>query len=309
MNCHPHRLSCVASILLAAACAAAEPPGEAGEVERIATGYRFTEGPVAGPDGLIYFSDIPNNTIATYDPATGKAGVFTDQSGHANGLMFDAQGRLLACRHGGRDLVGFNIATGRATSLVDRYDGRRLNSPNDLTIDSAGGVYFTDPRYGRRDDLEMRIEGVYYHSADGKLTRLIDDLKKPNGIALSPDGKTLYVADWGAPAIVAYRVIEPGELGPGKTLIGSLRLGMGGPDGMGVDRTGRLYVALPMGVGVYEANGERVEVIRVPEKPTNCTLVGDGLYITAGQSLYRVKVVVGDWNPGEHRVAPGRVGD
>lgn len=285
------RFMCAAAtIMMATRWASAQVVAAGAEVERVADGYAFTEGPVAGSDGLIYFSDIPNHTIATFDPATGKAGVFTDQSGNANGLMFDAQGRLIACRHGGRDLAAFNLQNRSAQSLIDRYEGKRLNSPNDLVIDAVGGIYFTDPRYGKRDDLEMVIEAVYYYSADGKLTALIGKLKRPNGIALSPDGKTLYVADWGAPAMMAYRVVAPGKIADGRVLLDAAALNNGGPDGMCVDPAGRLYVALPMGIGVYSPAGEKIAVIKVPEKPSNCTLAGDVLYITAGRSLYRIKL-------------------
>lgn len=262
-------------------------------VERVATGYRFTEGPAEGPDGAIYFTDTPNNQIIRFDPATGESATFREDSGRANGLMFDAQGRLLACEgaaEGGRRRLSRTEAAGTITTLADAWEGEPLNSPNDLDIDAAGGIYFTDPRYGNRDDMMLDVEAVYYLAADGTLTRVIDDLVRPNGLILSPDEKTLYVADNAARKLFAYDVTAPGKLenprpfsrmGPGHG---------GGCDGMTVDALGRVYATGDEGVYVFNPDGTQAALIATPERPSNCTLGHDGrtLYITARTSLYRV---------------------
>jgi gluconolactonase len=171
--------------------------------------------------------------------------------------------------------------------------GRRLNSPNDLVIDSQGGVYFTDPRYGKRDDMEITTEGVYYVCPAGEVSRIIDHLQRPNGIILSPAGKTLYVADHAAKRIFAYQVISPGRLGEGRVFASLDPQHKGGPDGMTIDAQGRVYAAGQGAIWVWDSKGRLVEQIRVPEDPSNVTFGGPDnstLYITARTSLYRVNV-------------------
>lgn len=166
-------------------------------IRKLGGGFTFTEGPAPGPEGNIYFSDIPNERIHKYDVKTGKISVHREGSGRANGLMFAPSGALYACQGGSRQLTRQD-ASGEITVLAESYDGKKLNSPNDLAIDGKGGVYFTDPRYGNRDDMEMDIEAVYYLPRRGKLKRVVDDLVRPNGVLLSLDRKHLYVADNGA---------------------------------------------------------------------------------------------------------------
>ncbi len=280
-------------LLLLAHTAQAQLVPEGVAVEQVATGYRFTEGPAAGPDGAIYFTDIPAKLILRFDPDTGEATTFREASGRANGLMFDRGGRLVACEgaaEGGNRRLSRTQADGGVTSLAEQLDGKRLNSPNDLDIDQQGGVYFTDPRYGNRDDMQMDAEAVYYLSHDGILTRVIDDLQRPNGIILSPDENILYVADEGGKKIVAYDVAGPDQLdnprqfsdmGPG--------LG-GGCDGMTVDQHGRVYATGDEGVYIFNPDGSQIALVPTPERPSNCTFSNDGqtLYITARSSLYRI---------------------
>ncbi len=200
------------------------------KVEKLAGGFKFTEGPAESPDGRIYFSDIPNERVHIYDPKTKQLKVHRENSGRANGLMFDQKGGLLACEGGNRRLTRQN---GEAVKvLADRYQGKRLNSPNDLALDSRGGIYFTDPRYGNRDDMEMQVEGVYYLPPSGGLVRVIDDLQRPNGLTLSLDKKTLYVADNAAKTILSYHVNDNGTL-RGKSLFAKLVESVrGGCDGL-----------------------------------------------------------------------------
>jgi gluconolactonase len=179
-------------------------------------------------------------------------------------------------------------------AIASRYEGGRLNSPNDLWIDEVDGIYFTDPRYGKRDDLEQDVEAVYYIAPDGELTRVIADLVRPNGIALSPDGAYLYVVDNGASRMYRYRIEAPGKLGPAEH-IGYVAH----PDGMTVDREGRLYVTGREGVCVLGPDGRWLGVIAVPEQPANCTFGGaDGrtLFITARTGLYAIETCTRGWH-------------
>ena len=260
-------------------------------MERVATGYRFVEGPAWDGKDSLYFSDIPANRIIRLGPGDVTT-VFRADSGQSNGLMFDARGRLVACEHRNRR-ISRTEPDGTIVAVVDRIGGKRLNSPNDLVIDSAGGVYFTDPRYGSRDDLELNTEDVYYVTAAGELSRVSQQPTKPNGIALSPDGTVLYVADNGASNVLAYRVSAPGKIGRGRIVA---RL-TGGPDGMCVDTAGRLYVTGPAGIWVFDPPGQRgaslLGILETPEHPANCTFGGpenDILYITARTSLYRIQL-------------------
>src|SRR5438445_7721565 len=163
----------------------------------------LTEGPAVAPDGRIYFSDIPEGKdkgkIMRFDPRTKKTEVFVEDSGKANGLKFDAKGNLIACEgsdEGGRRLSRYDVKTGKSVTLTDKYMGKRYNAPNDLTIDTRGRVYFTDPRYLGDEPRELEYRAVYRVGQDGgTVIEITHDVEKPNGIALSPDQKTLYVAD------------------------------------------------------------------------------------------------------------------
>jgi len=262
-------------------------------VEKVAGGYQFTEGPTADQDGDVYFSDIPNNRILRFDPATDKVRVLIQPSGRANGLMFDRRNRLVACQGaaegGKRRLIRYDHDGGE-TVLADRYENKKLNSPNDLVIDRRGGIYFTDPRYGNRDDMEMTVEAVYYSDRDGTLIRVIDDLERPNGIILSPGGDTLYVADQAGRTIYAYDVNTDGTVANKRPFVTPAP---GGADGMTVDDRGRLYAATSAGIEIWNRRGRPVATLKVPEQPSNCAFGGHDrqtLYITARTSLYRIKL-------------------
>lgn len=262
-------------------------------VEQVATGYRFTEGPAEGPDGAIYFTDIPNKRIIRFDLVSGQAEPFREDSGRANGLMFDATGRLLACEgaaEGGNRRLSRTEPDGTITTLADHWQGQPLNSPNDLDVDQHGGVYFTDPRYGNRDDMVLDVEAVYYLAPDGTLSRVIDDLQRPNGLILSPDEKTLYVADNAGQKLIAYDINQPGKPTNPRRFSDMGEGNGGGCDGMTVDAQGRVYATGNEGVYIFAPTGEQVALVKTPERPSNCTLARDGktLYVTARTSLYRV---------------------
>jgi len=272
-------------------------------VEKVASGFRFTEGPVMDHNGNILFTDIPNNRIMVYNPASGRVGVFREPSGRANGLEFDAQGRLLACEgdstDGGRR-VSRTEKDGRVVALADSYNGKRLNSPNDLHLDSRGNIYFTDPRYGDRKGVEQDKEAVYRIDPSGKITRVLDDVQRPNGILISGDNKTLYLADnnneeGGNKTLNAYDILSDGRVA-NKRILHDFAPGRG-IDGMAIDAEGNIYATAgsgdQAGVYVFSPQGKQLTFIKTPEDPTNCAFGGPDrstLYITAGQSLYRIRL-------------------
>jgi gluconolactonase len=211
--------------------------------------------------------------------------------------MFDKDGKLVGCENGGRKLSR-DVLSDHPESLADQYDGKKLNSPNDLWIDTDGGIYFTDPCYGPREGLEQDKEAVYYFiddkiMKDKKITRVIGDLVRPNGLAISPSGERLYVIDNGSDTLYRYKIEAPGKLGPGE-LIAHIPE----PDGMAVDKDGRLYVTSVGGVAVLAPNGKWLGEIPVPEQPANCKF-GDKdlstLYMTARTSLYSIPTETRGW--------------
>ncbi len=271
------------------------------QVEKLAGGFAFTEGPVWTREGVLLFSDIPNNVIRKWDPRSGAVSDFRRPSANTNGNTLDAQGRLVCCEHAGRR-VSRREANGEYSTLVDRYDGKRLNSPNDVVYKSNGSLYFTDPPYGlpgqdRDPAKELPHNGVY-RWMDGRLTLLTTELMRPNGLAFSPDEKTLYVANSdGARKIwMAYPVKADGTLGAGRVFFDVTSSKEDGlPDGMKVDREGHLYCTGPGGVWVFDPHGKHLGTIRPAEVPANChwgDADGKALYMTARTGLYRIRVSV-----------------
>lgn len=271
-------------------------------LERVAQDCRFTEGPAADDRGNLYFSDCPNNRIMVLR-ANGESEVWRSPSGRANGMNFDPDGRLVACcaqgEGGLRSVVRFSEDGSDYEVLADTYEGKPLNSPNDLCFDPHGQIYFTDPRYGDRSDCEQDRMAVYRIEHGGELTRVIDDVETPNGILMTPDGRTIYLVDnnpedWGARTLLSYGLTDEGEwlrkaevydFSPGR-----------GADGMVLDRLGNLYVTAGEGesggVYVFSASGEHLDFINTPEPPTNCTFGGPDLktlYITATTSVYAIE--------------------
>lgn len=261
-------------------------------VEKVATGFQFTEGPAWGLDGLLYFSDIPANTIYRMDTA-GHVTVFLRPSEKANGIAIDADGNLIACRHDGRDVVRITREK-EWVVLAGRFNGGRFNSPNDCTIARDGTIYFTDPSYGLGDrPREQPCEGVYRISLRGEITRVVDDMTRPNGLGISPDGKTLYVADSARKVIRAYTMAQDGSVSDGRDFASLESEKEGSPDGMALDAEGNIYCAAGGGVWVFTPAGEHLGTIETPEVPANCTF-GDRdyktLYITARTSVYRIRL-------------------
>jgi gluconolactonase len=255
----------------------------AGEVRKLAGDMKFTEGPVADANGNVYFTDIPNRRIMKWD---GKAlSVFRENSGGANGLRIDRDGNLVVCEGGNRRVTRLRIADGQVAVLADAFGGRKLNSPNDLALDPRGGVYFTDPRYGKRDDLEQDREAVYYISPGGGApVRVAEDLVRPNGIEYA-DG-ILYVADPGAGKVYRYAV------NPDGTLRDRREFAAVACDGLKVDEKGNVYTTTRNGVEIFAPDGKPLGTIKVPEAPSNVCFGGKTLYITARTSLYAVEMNV-----------------
>jgi gluconolactonase len=286
-----------------------------------ATAVAFLEGPAADAAGNVFFTDIWNNRIMKLDTRTGQTVVWRADSGRANGLLLDARGRLLACEGnefgpGGRRRITRNDpVTGASEVLTDRFDGVQYNSPNDIAARSNGQLFFTDPCYGDRSTMQMKDESVYRIDLDGRVSRVITQpaIERPNGIALSPDEKTLYVVD-SCPIAGGNRKIWAFELSadgvPGQQrLVFDFAPGRGG-DGMAVDSRGNLYVAagidlprhgnetgeVPPGIYVISPAGKLAGRIPIPEDViTNVTFGGEDLktlYVTAGKTLYSIAVTV-----------------
>ncbi|MCO8121928.1 SMP-30/gluconolactonase/LRE family protein [Stieleria sp. TO1_6] len=282
------------------------------KIEVLAGGFTWTEGPVWVAEdggGHLLFSDIPRNSIFRWSSARGVE-LFMQPSGYtgvtyyglepgSNGLTLDPQGRLSMCEHGDRRVSVLTRGGGKQT-LVDQYQGKRLNSPNDLVFDKAGNLYFTDPPYGlpeRADDPRRELDycGVYRLSVDGKLTLLTKEMTRPNGIGLSPDEKTLYVAqsDPDRPIWMAFPINDDATLGEGKELHNAaeaMKQYPGLPDGLAVAADGTLFASGPGGIYVMNPDGKLLGRILTAGRVSNCTFDSDQkhLYITADNFLCRV---------------------
>lgn len=279
---------------------------ESTQLEKIATGFEFVEGPVWHPDGFLLFSDIPANTIYQWKPneqAIEKPKIFRRPSGRANGNTLDRQGRFISAEHENRR-ISRTEKDSKVVTLGDRYQGKRLNSPNDLTVKSDGSIYFTDPPYGiKKQQEELGFYGVYRLAPDGTLTLLVKDFARPNGIAFSPDEKQLYVNDSEKSHIRVFDVKPDGTLGMGRIFAELKDASKNGvPDGMKVDSQGNLYSTGAGGVWIFSPDGNLLSRIEVPENTTNLAW-GDAdyqtLYITASKSLYRIRLKIPGVPPGK----------
>jgi len=280
-----------------------------GRIEKLGGDFGFIEGPVWIHAGYLLFSDIPNNVINKWTP-DGKIVVFRKASGYSgteplavrligsNGLTLDKQGRLIICQHGNRRIVRVD-KDGKETVLADKYEGKRLNSPNDAVFRSDGSLYFTDPPYGLEGDddplKELKFNGIF-RLAHGKLQLLYSDLSRPNGIAISPDEKYLYIANSDEKKRIWMRFdLKPdGGIENGKIFYDAMNDPvLGQPDGMKVDTKGNLYCTGPGGVWIFSQDGKHLGTIQPTEKPANCGWGGnDGrtLFMTARTGLYSIRL-------------------
>lgn len=270
--------------------------GPVGPVKKLHGKFKFTEGPAVDKDGNVYFNDIPNNKTFKVD-VSGKLTLFREPSGHANGLMVNKEGKVVSCEMDGR-LVWVCPECDDVKVIASGYKGKRFNAPNDLVIDKTGGIYMTDPIFRAPKPLPQGKLAVYYISAEGKVTRLIDNLPNPNGVILSPDEKTLYVIPSGQKEMMAYPVTAPGKIGKGKvfcTLKQKKKGGNSGGDGLTVDVKGNLYITSGLGLQVFNPKGKALGIISLPEQPANVAFGGKDLttlYVTARTSLYTVPMAV-----------------
>jgi gluconolactonase len=265
-------------------------------VEKLASDMKFIEGPcwMAEAGGYLLFSDIPQNHIKKWSEKEGLS-IFREQSNGTNGNTRDAQGRLISCEHTSRRITRTE-KNGSISILADKFDGKRFNSPNDVVVKSDGTIWFTDPPYGTPKDEKKELEKNHVFRFDprtNEVKTMASDCDMPNGLAFSPDEKTLYVADSGKPRhIRAFAVNADGTLGAGEVFC---KIDKGAPDGIRVDAAGRIYSSAADGVQIFSDQGKLIGKILVPEGPANLTFGGpDGnvLYITARTSLYRIKLAV-----------------
>ena len=281
-------------------------------IEKLASGFDWSEGPVwIKQGGYLVFSDVPSNTVYRWKEGEGVS-VFLKPSGYtgatprggepgSNGLTTDSQGRLVLCEHGDRR-VGRIEKDDRHVTLADKFNGKRFNSPNDLAYKSNGDLYFTDPPYGLEKNVddpkkEIPFQGVYRLRPNGEVTLLTDQMSRPNGIAFSPDEKTLYVANSDPKKAVwmAFDVKPDGTIANGRvffdstSMVGAAKKGL--PDGLKVDKAGNLFATGPGGVLVFTPDGKHLGTINTAEATANVGWGGDGsvLYITADMFLCRIK--------------------
>jgi gluconolactonase len=283
------------------------------KIEKIAGGHKWVEGPVWNrKKGYLLFSDIPNNSVYKWQDGNGES-LFLKPSGYtgkqpfdgpepgSNGLTYDPQGRLVLAEHGDRRVARLE-RNGRKTTLADRYQGKRLNSPNDVVFKSNGDLYFTDPPFGLPrsfDDprKELPFQGVYRYSKDGKLTLLTKDIKAPNGITFSPDEKKLYVsnADPANAVWMVYDIMADGSIANVKVLFNATawtKNKKGAPDGMKVDREGNLFAAGPGGIYVIAPDGAHLGTIETGIPTGNVAWGEDGssLFVTSSTNVYRLRL-------------------
>lgn len=285
-------LSMILFCLEIAPAAEAEIAAPGAKVEKLADGFKFTEGPACDAQGNVFFTDQPNDRILKWS-VDGELSTFLQPCGRSNGLCFDRQGNLWACADEKNELWCIDPVK-KVRVVVKDYQGKLLNGPNDLWIRPDGGIYFTDPFYKRpywdRGPMEQEVQAVYFLPADrGKVVRVAEDLTQPNGVIGTPDGKILYVADIGAKKTYAYDIQADGTL-QGKRLFCEM-----GSDGMTIDNQGNVYLT-GKGVIVFDPSGKKIAEIPVPERWTANVCFGgkdwDTLFITASTGLYALRTRV-----------------
>jgi gluconolactonase len=269
----------------------------AGPLEEIARGFQFTEGPLWLPDDSLLFQDLKAEQTWRLG-ADGALAILRDSTRGANGQTFGPDGRIVFCEQNGRRVSVMSPDGGGVETVAEAFEGHRLNSPNDIIARSDGLILFTDPPYGvpRPEDKELPFQAVFRLDLDGWLTLIVQEgLEKPNGLALSPDERTLYVNDTARYHVRAFTLDDQGMVVPGSDRVfATLDPGQpGGPDGLKVDREGRLYIAVALGVWVFAPDASLLGIIAVPKRPSNLawgSLDQSTLYITAVESVYRVRM-------------------
>ncbi len=256
------------------------------ELKLITDQFTFTEGPTWHKDGYLLFSDIPESKIYRFNENDGVS-VWRSETGQSNGLAFDRMGNLLACEHANRR-VSMTDPKGAIIPVVEQYNGKRLNSPNDCIVRSDGVIYFTDPPYGIEEhQKELSFNGVFRVTPGETPVLLSEDFNKPNGLALNPDETEIYIADTEKELVMIYRVSPNGDISDGRVFAP-----VGRPDGMKVDINGCLYVASTEGVVIFDPAGNRIETVQLPQRPANLAFGGydyKTLFIAARTGLYQLR--------------------
>ncbi len=284
------------------------------EEQRLCTGFQFTEGPLWVPsDTCLLFSDIPGDTIYRWRPGNDEAEVYRQPAGYPNGLTLDGNGNLLVCEHGGRRVSIAPYDSDSVEPLAEAFDGKRLNSPNDIVVSSTGAVYFTDPDSGLRNEAqggsgeqELDHLAVYRIATNGAVQQMITELDKPNGLAFSPNESLIFVSDSLNRKISRYTVFADGTLSSrGEMMLDVSKVDKAGTtDGMKVDTDGRIWTTVPGGVCVFETEGTEVTILgtfSLEEQPSNLAWGGPDfstLYLTAQTSVYAVETNVRGVAPG-----------
>ena len=275
----------------------------AGELKMVAGGFQFTEGPLWLPkDESLIFQDLKADRTYKFD-RHGDVSVLREATNAANGQTFGPAGMIVFCEQNGRRISMMQADGTGVCSIAETWEGRRLNSPNDIVCRSDATAYFTDPPYGVAPaDRSLHFQGVYALKPGHGPRLVIDDFEKPNGLAFSPDEKTLYICDTWRYHVRAFQVAKTGDVvvGSGKVFASFDPGKSGGPDGMKVDRAGRVYVAVALGVWVYEADGKLLGILELPERPSNLAWCGPTysiLAITAVDKVYTIAMKVEGCRP------------
>jgi gluconolactonase len=260
------------------------------QIEKVSAGNRFTEGPAWSKEGFLVFSDVPNNRMLKFIPGTGNA-AYRDNTNGANGNAFDSQGRLLTCETRTRRVVR-QKKDGELEVLAEKFEGKRFNAPNDIVVRKDGHIWFTDPAFGAQEDTrELDFYGVFHISPKGEVSVAAKQKGRPNGIALSGNGRILYVANSDERVVYAYDVDGQGRATNERVVVKDIP---GPPDGLKLDEKGNFYIAATHLV-IYTPQGKLLKTIEMPEKPSNVAF-GDAdyqtLFITARMSVYRMRLDV-----------------
>ncbi|QDV37904.1 SMP-30/gluconolactonase/LRE family protein [Tautonia plasticadhaerens] len=271
-----------------------------GPLETVASGFEFTEGPLWLPDGSLIWQDIAAECSYRLPPGGGPAELLRDRNGAANGQTFGPDGKIYFAEQNGRRVSRMDPDGSGVEAVVEAFEGRRLNSPNDVVARPDGTLYFTDPPYGvpSPDQKELPYQAVFAMTTAGDLRLVVHEgFEKPNGLAFAPDGATLYVCDTAKYHVRAFELDESGAVLPGSDRVfATMDPGeQGGPDGLKVDREGRLYVAVAQGIWVYRPDGALLGIIATPKRPSNLNWwgrEGDALAITAVDAVHRVALKV-----------------